>query len=329
MGVRVKNSYNRTAAGTLISKTRDMKDGEDLVTSIVLKRNVTLVDIVSTRMLGQIGFLAKVFEIFNTEGLSVDVVATSEVSVSLTLDPAKTLWERDLIDEELESLMAAFSVGIQHSPTRALTHSLTDSLVRSLAHSFAHSRAAPSLPPPLTPGRGQDELCTRLLHPLAHLQRRQVERNLGARLPRARTGAREHPDDEPGSQQEQHRPHHPGRPGHAHPARPPPRVFRVNRYITLRHATSPWARLYDTVHDKTNRLIPCPNPSILSGCFSSSNDTGSTPWYPNHELGTMKFAAMKAMNVCSPVRPVRPHPMPSNTASRTRMVKMASYLCVK
>ena len=109
MGVRVKNSYNRTAAGTLISKTREMKDGEDLVTSIVLKRNVTLVDIVSTRMLGQIGFLAKVFEIFNSEGLSVDVVATSEVSVSLTLDPAKTLWERDLIDEELESLMNAFA----------------------------------------------------------------------------------------------------------------------------------------------------------------------------------------------------------------------------
>lgn len=108
MGVRVKNSYNRSASGTLISKTRDLTEGEDLVTSIVLKRNVTLVDIVSTRMLGQIGFLARVFEIFNSEGLSVDVVATSEVSVSLTLDPAKTLWERDLIEEELESLMAAF-----------------------------------------------------------------------------------------------------------------------------------------------------------------------------------------------------------------------------
>ena len=138
MGVRVKNSYNRTAAGTLISKTRDMKDGEDLVTSIVLKRNVTLVDIVSTRMLGQIGFLAKVFEIFNTEGLSVDVVATSEVSVSLTLDPAKTLWERDLIDEELESLMAAFSVGIRFNTRVFNTH--------ASAHSLAHSRAAPSLP---------------------------------------------------------------------------------------------------------------------------------------------------------------------------------------
>jgi len=150
MGVRVKNSYNRTAAGTLISKTRDMKDGEDLVTSIVLKRNVTLVDIVSTRMLGQIGFLAKVFEIFNTEGLSVDVVATSEVSVSLTLDPAKTLWERDLIDEELESLMAAFSVGIRFNTrvfnTHASAHSLAHSLTRSLTRSLAHSRAAPSLP---------------------------------------------------------------------------------------------------------------------------------------------------------------------------------------
>jgi len=107
MGVRVKNSYNRGAPGTLITSDRDMSNV--LVTSIVLKQHVTLVDIVSTRMLGQIGFLARVFEIFYREGLSVDVVATSEVSVSLTLDPAKTLWERDLIDDELEALMTAFS----------------------------------------------------------------------------------------------------------------------------------------------------------------------------------------------------------------------------
>lgn len=60
-----------------------------LMTSIVLKSNVTLVDICSTRMLGQYGFLAKVFEIFQRQELSVDVVATSEVSVSLTLDQAK------------------------------------------------------------------------------------------------------------------------------------------------------------------------------------------------------------------------------------------------
>lgn len=106
MGVRVKNSYNRTAPGTLITASRDLS--QVLVTSIAIKQNVTLVDIVSNRMLGQYGFLARVFGIFEQQEISVDVVATSEVSVSLTLDPSKALWERDLIDEELESLMNAF-----------------------------------------------------------------------------------------------------------------------------------------------------------------------------------------------------------------------------
>ena len=58
-----------------------------LMTSIVLKSDVTLMDIVSTRMLGQFGFLAKIFNIFKDQQISVDVVATSEIAVSLTLDP--------------------------------------------------------------------------------------------------------------------------------------------------------------------------------------------------------------------------------------------------
>ncbi|KAJ0734151.1 putative aspartate kinase [Helianthus annuus] len=66
-----------------------------------LKRNVTMLDIVSTRMLGQCGFLAKVFSIFEDLGISVDVVATSEVSISLTLDPSK-LWSRELIQQASE-----------------------------------------------------------------------------------------------------------------------------------------------------------------------------------------------------------------------------------
>lgn len=37
----------------------------------------------------------------------MDVVATSEVSISLTLDPSK-IWSRDLIDDELDSLVASF-----------------------------------------------------------------------------------------------------------------------------------------------------------------------------------------------------------------------------
>ncbi|XP_004304562.1 PREDICTED: aspartokinase 3, chloroplastic-like isoform 2 [Fragaria vesca subsp. vesca] len=100
--VRVKNSYNPEAPGTVITRARDMSKA--VLTSIVLKRNVTMLDIVSTRMLGQYGFLAKVFTTFEDLGISVDVVATSEVSISLTLDPSK-LWSRELIQQELDHVV--------------------------------------------------------------------------------------------------------------------------------------------------------------------------------------------------------------------------------
>ncbi|KAG8061785.1 hypothetical protein GUJ93_ZPchr0003g18391 [Zizania palustris] len=100
--VRVKNSYNRRAPGTVITKTRDLS--KSILTSIVLKSNITMLDIVSTRMLGQYGFLAKVFSIFEDLGISVDCVATSEVSISLTLDPSK-LWCRELIQQELDHVV--------------------------------------------------------------------------------------------------------------------------------------------------------------------------------------------------------------------------------
>uniref|UniRef100_A0A1D1YNW0 aspartate kinase n=1 Tax=Anthurium amnicola TaxID=1678845 RepID=A0A1D1YNW0_9ARAE len=100
--VRVKNSYNPQAPGTVITRSRDMSKA--ILTSIVLKPNITMLDIVSTRMLGQYGFLAKVFSIFEELGISVDSVATSEVSISLTLDPSK-IWSRELIQQELDHVV--------------------------------------------------------------------------------------------------------------------------------------------------------------------------------------------------------------------------------
>jgi aspartate kinase len=113
--VRVKNSYNIRAPGTVIGHVRDEDEHKNwLLTSIVQKKNVTMLDITSTRMLGQYGFLAKVFSVMASNGISVDVVATSEVSVSLTLDPSK-LWSRDLAKEELEKLVQDFeNEGIAH-----------------------------------------------------------------------------------------------------------------------------------------------------------------------------------------------------------------------
>jgi aspartate kinase len=92
--VLVKNSYNIEAPGTRIeSAAAATVKKSPPVRAITSKHNVTLVDIVSTRMLGQHGFLAEVFSIFAKHGISIDMVATSEVSVSLTLDTAYDLAE--------------------------------------------------------------------------------------------------------------------------------------------------------------------------------------------------------------------------------------------
>lgn len=57
------------------------------ICGIAFKRNITLLNIYSTRMLGAHGFLKSLFDIFAKYKLSVDLIATSEVNVSLTLDP--------------------------------------------------------------------------------------------------------------------------------------------------------------------------------------------------------------------------------------------------
>lgn len=111
--VRVKNSYNPDHPGTVITAT---KEAATLVTAITSKRNVDLVDIVSTWMLGQYGFLSRVFSIFEEQKVSVDCVATSEVSISLTLDKKK---EDDTKEQKLvEALSEIASVTVH--PNRAI-----------------------------------------------------------------------------------------------------------------------------------------------------------------------------------------------------------------
>ncbi|GHV69054.1 aspartate kinase [Spirochaetia bacterium] len=97
--VLVKNSYNVNAPGTRIVSALTRKALP--VQTITFRQDVTLVDIVSSRMLGQYGFLAEVFSVFARHGISVDMVATSEVSISLTLDAAHNL---DAVKKELEKI---------------------------------------------------------------------------------------------------------------------------------------------------------------------------------------------------------------------------------
>jgi aspartate kinase len=82
--VMILNSRRPEVAGTrIVSGTVHCSN---VVKSIACKRRITLVNIHSTRMLMAHGFLHRIFEIFDRYQTPVDMVATSEVSVSLTID---------------------------------------------------------------------------------------------------------------------------------------------------------------------------------------------------------------------------------------------------
>src|SRR5580700_5881541 len=82
--VLILNSRRPDVSGTrIVSETVHCTNA---VKSIACKRKITLVNIHSTRMLMAHGFLRRIFEIFDRHETSVDMVATSEVSVSLTID---------------------------------------------------------------------------------------------------------------------------------------------------------------------------------------------------------------------------------------------------
>jgi aspartate kinase len=85
--VRILNSRRPGEAGTLITAASQSASGS--LTAIACKRNVTVIDITSTRMFMAHGFLSRLFEVFERFKTPVDVVTTSEVSVSMTVDDAR------------------------------------------------------------------------------------------------------------------------------------------------------------------------------------------------------------------------------------------------
>ena len=91
--VRILNTARPEEPGSLITPTADVADGSWQVKSIASRAGITAVTIASTRMLLAYGFLARVFEVFGRHHVVVDLVTTSEVSISVTLDDATRLDE--------------------------------------------------------------------------------------------------------------------------------------------------------------------------------------------------------------------------------------------
>lgn len=95
--VRLLNTLDPSSQGTLISSEGALKGG---VRAIAAKEGITAIRIHSSRMLLAYGFLRRVFEVFERYKTPIDMITTSEVAVSLTIDETQYLKE---IVAELES----------------------------------------------------------------------------------------------------------------------------------------------------------------------------------------------------------------------------------
>jgi len=124
--VRILNSRKPDAPGTCITARPPQNDRP--IAALACKRNVTVVEVTSTRMLMAHGFLRRLFEVFERYRTAVDVVTTSEVSVSVTIDDDRRLDDiadalREFADVTIErdmALLCAVGENLRADPAFAI-----------------------------------------------------------------------------------------------------------------------------------------------------------------------------------------------------------------
>lgn len=99
--VRILNTFNPQNTGTLI--INDSVKSDKLFKSIAVKKNNIILRICSSRMLMHYGFVAKVFNIFGKYKISIDLIATSEVNISLSFEEKELIVNGCSILNELKA----------------------------------------------------------------------------------------------------------------------------------------------------------------------------------------------------------------------------------
>jgi len=122
--VWVLNSKNPTCSGTVI--TEETPADSNVIKALACKRKITLVNIHSTRMLGAAGFLKSVFESFARHQVSIDLISTSEVNVSLTLDPNTDNRRLEEVKAELEAI-AQITIEHEMASVAVVGHGIRES----------------------------------------------------------------------------------------------------------------------------------------------------------------------------------------------------------
>jgi aspartate kinase len=121
----VLNSRQPDHPGTTIEPSAELERmGDSPIRSISWKKGITVVNVRAPRMLGTYGFLRAMFEVFERHEVVVDVLASGEVSVSLTVEDRSRLDPvvRELSDlgevwvETHRAIVAVVGIGLRHTP---------------------------------------------------------------------------------------------------------------------------------------------------------------------------------------------------------------------
>jgi len=89
--IRIKNTFKPELPGTIVDPKAETASNGRPATAVTVKRNVTVMNINSNRMLMAYGFMAKVFNILARHGIIIDLIATSEVNISMTIENVEKL----------------------------------------------------------------------------------------------------------------------------------------------------------------------------------------------------------------------------------------------
>lgn len=107
------------------------------VKAVTIKKNITLVSMETVGMWHSVGFLADAFQVFKEHGLSIDLVSTSETSVTVSLDPAANTLDKATLDAlvvdlgklcRVEVIGPCAAVSLVGRNIRAILHRLGDAL---------------------------------------------------------------------------------------------------------------------------------------------------------------------------------------------------------
>ena len=121
----ILNSRHPERSGTTVGPQAELERmGDSPIRSISWKQSITVVNIRAPRMLGTYGFLRALFEVFERHETVVDVLASGEVSISITIEDRSRLDQiaRDLAElgevwiEERRAIIAIVGVGLRHTP---------------------------------------------------------------------------------------------------------------------------------------------------------------------------------------------------------------------